>query len=111
VSPRPTGLDRVGNLKRPRIARTQVFVDYTTVRGGLPSPLEGAVAGQILKVDLALMLAQLFDIGFDGRLLRAQSLRTSAKTLSQRCEHFLTRRHPNVRFRRRRLGGVTSQSA
>jgi hypothetical protein len=30
--------------------------------------LEGAVAGQILKVDLALMLAQLFDIGFDGRL-------------------------------------------
>jgi hypothetical protein len=65
VSPRPTGLDRVGNLKRPR---TQVFVDYTTVRGGLPSPLEGAVAGQILKVDLALMLAQLFDIGFDGRL-------------------------------------------
>jgi hypothetical protein len=67
VSRRTTGLDRAGNLKRPRIPKSQATATYTTLRAGLISPVEGDVDGQLLKVDLALMLAQLFDIGVDGR--------------------------------------------
>lgn len=68
VSPRASGVDRDGNLLRPRIAKGQNAVEYTTVRGGLPSPVDGEVDGQVLKVDLVLMRAQLFEFDDDGRL-------------------------------------------
>jgi hypothetical protein len=65
VSARVSGIDRNGNLRRPRIAKGQNALEYMSVRGGLPSPIEGEVDGQVLKVDLVVMLAQLFE--FDNR--------------------------------------------
>ncbi|WP_447707733.1 hypothetical protein [Mycobacterium sp. C31M] len=68
VSPRASGTDRDGNLVRPRIAKGQNAVEYTTVRGGLSSPVDGEVDGQVLKVDLLLMRAQLFEFDDTGQL-------------------------------------------
>lgn len=68
ASPRASGTDCEGNLRRPRIAKGQRSVDYIRVRGGLPSPVDADLDGQVLKVDLVLMRAQLFDVDDDGRL-------------------------------------------
>lgn len=68
VSPGASGTDRDGNLVRPRIAKGQSTIEYTTARGGLPSPVDGEVDGQVLKVDLVLMRAQLFEFDDAGRL-------------------------------------------
>ena len=68
VSPRASGTDRDGNLLPPRITKGKNAVEYTTVRGGLPSPVDGEVDGQVLKVDLVLMRAQLFAFDDAGRL-------------------------------------------
>lgn len=65
VSARISGIGRDGNLRRPRIGKGQNAPEYMSVRGGLPSPIEGEVDGQVLKVDLVVMLAQLFE--FDDR--------------------------------------------
>jgi hypothetical protein len=67
VSARASGFSREGDLRRPRVAKGQNAVDYTTVRGGLPSPIEGDVDGQVIKVDLVVMLAQLFEFDDRGR--------------------------------------------
>ncbi len=65
VSPRASGTDRDGNLVRPRIAKGQNAVEYTTVRGGLPSPIDSEVDGQVLKVALQTVwrvsIAAIFD--------------------------------------------------
>lgn len=70
VSARTSGFGRDGNLRRPRIGKAQSALDYTTVRGGLQSPVDGEVDGQVLKVDLVVMSAQLFEFD-DGRRAHA----------------------------------------
>ena len=61
-------LTRDGNLKAPRM-RGQGSIDYYSLRAGLVSPLDGAQThGQVVKVDLIHLKAQLFEIEDDGRL-------------------------------------------
>jgi hypothetical protein len=61
VSAQISRMDRDGNLRPPRTAKGQKTLEYITVRGGLLSPIEGEVDGQVLKVDLVIMRAQLFE--------------------------------------------------
>lgn len=68
VSPRTSRLTRDGNLSRPSL-RGQGGVEYYSMRAGLLSPLDGAQThGQVVKVDLVHLKAQVFEIEDDGRL-------------------------------------------
>lgn len=62
VSRSTSGRRRDGSLRRIHLRGGQGTVDYNTVRAGLISPLDGETDGQILKIDLLLMQAQVFDI-------------------------------------------------
>jgi hypothetical protein len=63
-----TRLTVAGNLVTPRVHRTQRGVGYSTSRAALLSPLDGDSFALIVKVDLVHGLAQVFEIGDDGRL-------------------------------------------
>jgi hypothetical protein len=68
VSARSSRFARDGNLKAPAMRR-QGAIDYYSLRAGLISPLDGAFThGQVMKVDLVHLKAQLFEIEDDGRL-------------------------------------------
>lgn len=68
VSPRTSRVLRDGTLAAPRL-RDQGEIDYYSMRAGLISPLDGAQThGQVVKVDLVHLLAQVFEIEDDGRL-------------------------------------------
>ena len=61
-------LNRDGNLKTPRM-RGQGAIDYYSLRAGLISSLDGAQThGQVVKVDLVHLKAQVFEIEDDGHL-------------------------------------------
>lgn len=67
VSARSSRLTRDGNLNAPRM-RGQSAVDYYSLRAGLLSPLDGAQThGQVVKVDLVHLKAQVFEMQDDGR--------------------------------------------
>lgn len=68
ISPRTSRLTAEGNLRAPSI-RGQNRIDYYSMRAGLISPLEGAEThGQVVKVDLVHLKAQIFEIEDDGTL-------------------------------------------
>ena len=68
VSVRSCRMTPEGNLKAPSM-RKQSDVEYYSLRAGLISPLDGAQThGQVVKVDLLHLRAQLFEIEDDGRL-------------------------------------------
>lgn len=68
VSTRTSGVAADGHLKAPRL-RKQGEIDYYSMRAGLISPLDGAQThGQVMKVDLVHLKAQVFEIEDDGRL-------------------------------------------
>ncbi len=68
VSPRTSRVRADGNLVAPRL-RGQGEIDYYSMRAGLISPLHGAQThGQVVKVDLIDLKAQVFEIQDDGRL-------------------------------------------
>jgi hypothetical protein len=48
VSVRATGVNRAGNLRRPRLAM-QASVQYTTARGALPSPVDREMTDRSLR--------------------------------------------------------------
>lgn len=50
VSMRASGIGHDGDLRRPRIAKGQNTLDYTSVRGALPSPIEGRRVGVAKRV-------------------------------------------------------------
>lgn len=69
ASPSGSGFDRGGNLRRPRISRGQRSLPYTSERAELIDyPMEGDAWSQVLKVDLLIAAAQLFDVDERGRL-------------------------------------------
>ncbi len=73
VSPRTSRLTREGNLKAPSI-RGQGAIDYYSLRAGLISPLDGGQThGQVMKVDLVNLRAQIFEIEDDGTLTPLKS--------------------------------------
>lgn len=68
VSPRTSRVMADGNLSAPRL-RDQGEIDYYSMRAGLISPLDAAQThGQVVKVDLIHLQAQVFEIEDDGRL-------------------------------------------
>jgi hypothetical protein len=70
VSARSCRETKAGDLSKPRIARHQRAIDYTTLRASLVSPLDGDAYSQVVKVDLLNMKAQVFEIGDSGQLER-----------------------------------------
>lgn len=73
VSPRSSQITPDGNLKAPSI-RGQGDVGYYSFRTGLASPLDGAdTHGQVVKVDLVHLRAQIFEIEDDGKLTCLES--------------------------------------
>ncbi len=62
ISSRACRITRNANLSRPRLARSQNTVEYSTERAQLISPFDGESFSQAVKVDLVHMLAQVFDI-------------------------------------------------
>jgi len=68
VSAASSRVTRDGNLSAPRM-RGQGVIDYYSLRAGLISPLDGAQThGQVVKVDLVHLKAQVFEIEDDGHL-------------------------------------------
>jgi hypothetical protein len=65
----PSGRRADGNLIAPRMPRQQRTVEYSTMRAGLLSPLEGDSYALILKVDLTHRLAQVFEVDETGVLI------------------------------------------
>ncbi|RNI25084.1 hypothetical protein [Flexivirga caeni] len=61
-----SGRRKDGSLRRVHLSRGQGTVDYNTTRAELISPLDGETDGQIIKIDLLLMEAQIFDIMDDA---------------------------------------------
>lgn len=68
ASPRSCRITQAGNLSRPRLARGQASVEYSTERAKLCSPIDGQSFSQVVKVDLVHMLAQIFEVDEDGLL-------------------------------------------
>lgn len=70
VSSRTCRLTRDGDLKPPSL-RGQGDISYYSMRAGLISPLDGAEThGQVVKVDLVHLKAQVFEIEDDGKLTK-----------------------------------------
>lgn len=83
VSVRSSRLARDGNLKAPAMRR-QGAIDYYALRAGLISPLDGASThGQVMRVDLVHLKAQLFEIEDDGRLAPLDSPRDIANIVEE----------------------------
>jgi hypothetical protein len=70
VGARSCRITAAGDLSAPRMSRHQRALGYSTLRANLISPVDGDAFSQVVKVDLAHMRAQVFDIGEDGRLAR-----------------------------------------
>ncbi len=70
VSSRTCRLTSEGDLKPPSL-RGQGDISYYSMRAGLISPLDGAEThGQVVKVDLVHLKAQVFEIEDDGKLTK-----------------------------------------
>jgi hypothetical protein len=70
MSPNQCRILADGNLSAPPMSKGQNTEDYYTTRAGLLSPLDdgGVPFGQVMKVDLINLKAQLFDISPTGQL-------------------------------------------
>lgn len=68
ASPRSCRITKAGHLSRPRLARGQASVEYSTERANLCSPIDGQSFLQVVKVDLVHMLAQIFEVDERGHL-------------------------------------------
>lgn len=70
ASPRTCRVCRDGDLRKPRVARTQTSTNYSTLRANLVSPLEGDSYAQVVKIDLLNLKGQIFEIESNGRMTR-----------------------------------------
>lgn len=65
-----TGIRADGDLSTPGMRSNQRAEPYSRDRADLLSPLDGIPFAQAVKVDLVHKLAQVFEIGSDGRMTR-----------------------------------------
>lgn len=94
ISPGTCRILKSGDLSRPKLARGQETVPYSTQRASLITPLNGESFSQVVKVDLLHRKAQVFEILDSGKLVALNPPREVAHLLQKVLSEFPGRMPP-----------------